>query len=132
MGCIPVLQNVSEQLGQENRQLRHRQFTFPAGRHSARHRSTCTGHRMSEQGHAHSRGVDALIFCFQTFGPERSTSSEPGRKRAQCAKPNGKDVRADRYRLRGHGCPRPGAPADDLQCIPSRGERTDINALAGA
>ena len=30
---------------------------------------------MSEQGHAHSRGVDALIFCFQTFGPERSTSS---------------------------------------------------------
>ena len=75
-------------------------------------------------------GVDALMFCFPRFGPERSTSSETGRDRAQCPKPDGEEVRADRYRLREHGRPRPDVPADDLQCIPSWGGRTYINDLA--
>ena len=75
-------------------------------------------------------GVAALMFCFPRFGQERSTSSETGRDRALCPKPDGEEVRADRYRLREHGRPRPDVPADDLQCIPSWGGGTYINDLA--
>ena len=64
-------------------------------------------------------------------GPDQSTISEPGKDEAQCPNPDIQEVRADRDLPRGNGRPRPGAPTEELRCIPTRVGSTYINALVG-